>query len=181
MGEPLQGHRGSVRAVATAIGADGRPMFISGCEAGEIRRWDAESGARIGEPLTREVADVGGLSVFHFEDGRQLLVCVDHHGGMHQWDPVTGEQIGSRISVPSYAYLFSAYLDHGVPTVFIATDDEDMGGFHIERWRLDTGVRVDVMPPSFRCAFDDSGRRLMALSHEDGSVVLTELPPLSGI
>lgn len=46
-----------LKAITTAVSADGAPMFISGSERGDVLRWDAATGAPIGEPLPGPVAE----------------------------------------------------------------------------------------------------------------------------
>ena len=61
-------------AVTVARQADGTPMFITGCEAGLVLRWDAATGERIWPPLPGTHGSVRDLAVVSLPGGRQILV-----------------------------------------------------------------------------------------------------------
>lgn len=180
-GAPLHGHQACVKAVTTARQADGTPMFITGCERGDVLRWDAASGNRIDPPLPRLPDGVSDLEVIDLPSGRQLLVGLDDCC-LYRWDPITGDPVGRPVEVGQYARILAAYLDpDGIPTVFLLTSGEyndDQEGEQVSWWRLDSGTRVSTyVPGTLRAVFGDAGTTWMVLGEPDGSLVVKPLDP----
>jgi hypothetical protein len=152
-------------------------MIVSGCEAGEVRRWDASSGLPIGGPLPGQVGMVSALTVID-GDEYQLLVCVDFDGGLHRWDPHTGEPAGPTVTIPCRARLLGTDVDsRGTPTVFLQVDDEETGVERVERWRVDTGTKVDgPWPDNLRALYRDENQLKMVLSGNDGTLTIRPAP-----
>jgi WD40 repeat protein len=180
IGEPLAGHRPSVKAVATARQADGAPMFVTGCEKGQVLRWDAESGKRIGPPfgIPRGVRD---LEVVNLPGGRQILAGLDDEH-LYRWDPVTGESLGPPVKVGTWARIVATHVDrNGTPTAFVWIPGGNRSEEERQRvgcWRLDTGTRVNTrLPGTLRAVFDDAGTTWMVLGEPDGSLVIRPLFP----
>lgn len=178
IGEPQAGHRSWGLAITTARQADGSPMFISGCEAGDVLRWDAESGKRIGPPLAKNLRMVVDLKVVDLPGGRQILAGVDGDN-LFRWDPVTGESVGRPVRAGTQTRIVATYVHRsGTPTAFVYVsgeyDDEQEG---VHWWRLDTGTRMETeVPNTLRAVFDDAGTTWMALSEPDGSIAIRPLP-----
>lgn len=177
IGEPLHGHRTSVKAVTAARKADGTAMFITGCEAGDVLRWDAASGGRMGPPLPGNPDGIGELEIASVPDGRQILAALDENA-LFRWDPVTSELLGPAISVGKWARFVAVHVDRaGTPTsfVWIPGEDEDE---RVERWRLDTGARAGArLPGTLRAVFDDQDTPWIVLGQADGSLVIESLHP----
>jgi WD40 repeat protein len=181
IGEPLLGHRISVKAITTASGPDGTTMIVSGCEAGEVRRWDAATGLPIGGPLPGEVGMVGDLAVIDCR-GYKLLVCVDFDGGLHRWNLYTGEPVGTTVAIPRGTWLIATDVDgdgdgdvdgDGIPTVFLGVRDDAKASRPVVRWRLDDGTRVDdSLPDTLRAVYRDHGQLRLVLAGDDGSVTV---------
>jgi WD40 repeat protein len=182
IGEPLRGHRLSVKTIAVARQADGRPMFVTGCERGEVLRWDAATGEQIGPPLPGTRDRIGDLAAVDLLGGRQILVGLDGHD-LYRWNPVTGESLGPPVYMARWATFIGIYVDRaGVPFGFVDIPDVDNGdpeGKHVERWRLDSATPVGPpLPATFRAVFDDDGVTWMVLAEPDGSLVVCPLPPI---
>ena len=180
IGEPLHGHRLSVKAIAVARQADGRPMFVTGCERGEVLRWDAATGEQIGPPLPGTRDGIDDLAVAGLPGGRQVLAGLGD-GRLHRWDPVTGDPLGPPVHIARWATFTAIYVDKaGVPFGFVDIPDHDApDGKHTERWRLDSAARAGPpLPATFRAVFDDAGVTRMVLAEPDGSLTVCPLPPI---
>ena len=181
VGEPLQRHHASVKAITTAVSGDGTPMFVSGCEKGDVLRCDAATGAPLGAPLTGTIDEVSQLTVVSLPSGGQILACVDA-GALHRWDLTTSEPLGPPAAVGRWGYLVGSGTEaDGTPTVFLwlpgEGDDEDAVE-RVEQWRLDTGERVDVsLPVTVRAVFDQDGAAWMVLDDPDGALIVRSLSP----
>jgi len=163
VGEPLSGHRISVKAVASTTGLDGIPVIISGCEVGDVMRWNAVTGEPIGGPLPGGICNVTQLAVLHTA-GREILVAIDSLAGeVHRWDAQTGESIGAPIMVPARSNLTGVYIDsHGVPTALVYLWDGAANSEATQRWRLDTGAPVgEPLPATVKTVYHDGTRTMM--------------------
>ena len=152
-------------------------MFISGSEIGDVLRWDAATGAPLGEPLPGPVDDARALAVARLPGGRQILVCVDFDA-LNRWDLPSGEPLGPPVRVGNWAILVATHVDrHGTPSAFLWFFGADAhGGARVERWRLDTGEKVDVsLPATLRAVFGKRGT-WMVLGDIDGSLVVRPMP-----
>jgi WD40 repeat protein len=180
VGEPLTGHKRSVRAVTAARQASGSPMFVTGCERGLVLCWDAATGARIGDCLPGAMEDVSGLAVVGLPDGRQLLIGLDA-SSLYRWDLDSRDTIGEPVPVGGWARIVATHVDSsGIATAFLhfpGHEDDDRVA-RVERWRLDNGTRLDpVFPDTLRAVFDDDGITWTVLGERDGSL---EVRPLHG-
>ena len=105
-------------AVTVARQADGMPMFITGCEAGLVLRWDAATGERIWPPLPGTHGSVRGLEVADLADGRQVLVGLDNRA-LYRWDPVTG-QSPDPVPTTEWSWLAAAHAGRdGIPVALV--------------------------------------------------------------
>jgi WD40 repeat protein len=173
IGKPLDRHHAILKAVTTASSADGAPMFISGCEKGDVLRWDAATGAPIGEPLPGPVDDARDLAVARLPGGRQILACVDTYT-LHRWDLPSGEPLGPPVRVGKWADVVATHVDrHATPSAYLGFfGGDDDGGDRVERWRLDTGEKVEVrLPVTLQAVFGERGT-WMVLGEPDGSLVV---------
>lgn len=177
VGEPLEGHPISVKAITTATRADGTPMLVTGCERGLVLRWDAATGARIGEPLSGAIDEVRELAAVSLPDGTQILAGLDADS-LHMWDPVSGRPLGQPAVIGTLAQIVATHVDAGgIPTAFLLILDDNHDPERLERWRLDSGTRVDdILPVTLRAVFDDRGITWMVLGQDDGSLMITRLP-----
>jgi hypothetical protein len=46
----------------------------------------------------------------------------------------------------------------------------------VERWPLDTGARIDELPPTVRAVHRQAGKDWMVLANTDGSLTISPLP-----
>lgn len=181
VGEPLEGHQLSVKAITVARQADGRPMFVTGDELGQVLRWDAATGEQISQPLPGTSGHISDLEVVGLPGGRQILAGLDYDNNLYRWDPVTGNPLGPPVPMARPARFIAAYVNQaGVPIVFMDipdADQDDPQGKHVERWRLDTAAPVSPpLPATFRAVFDDNGATWMVLAEPDGSLIVEPLP-----
>jgi hypothetical protein len=154
-------------------------MIISGCENGDVLRWDAATGARIGAPLPGAPGEVSQLAVVDLPGGRQILACAGTCA-LHRWDLASGEPVGPAAVTGKWAHLVATHVDsQGTPTAFLWIPGEGDGQDAVERveqWRLDTGARIDAdLPFTLRAVFDDAGRTWLVLGMADGSLVIRPL------
>jgi WD40 repeat protein len=173
IGEPLTGHRLSVKAVTAARQADGSPMFVTGCERGLVFCWDAATGARIGDCLPGTMKHVSDLAVVALPDGRQLLIGLDA-SSLYRWDLDSRDTIGQPVRVGKWAHILATHVDSpGTPIAFlhIPGEEGDDRIARVEQWRLDNGTRLDPVLPDTLCAvFDDGGVTWTVLGERDGSL-----------
>jgi len=177
IGEPLDRHHAILKSITTAISAGGAPMFISGDENGGILRWDAATGAPIGEPLWVPVDDARHLTVARLPGGRQILACVGTYT-MHRCDLPSAELLPPPARVGKWADVLATHTDrHGTPSAYLGFfGGNDDGGDRVERWRLDTGEKVNVnLPVTLQAVFGERGT-WMVLSEPDGSLVVRPAP-----
>jgi WD40 repeat protein len=176
-GEPLAGHQLSVKAVTAARQAGGSPMFVTGCERGLVFCWDAATGTRIGDRLPGAMDDISDLAVVVLPGGRQLLIGLDTDS-LYRWDLGSRETIGQPVRVGKWARIVATHLDSAMtPTAFLHIPGEDDDRVaRVERWRLDTGTRLDpVFPATLRAVFDDGGVTWAVLGERDGSLQVRPL------
>lgn len=116
------------------------------------------------------------LAVARLPGGRQILACVDTYA-LHRWDLPSGEPLGPPVRVGKWADLVATHVDrHGTPSAFLWFFGRDDGVGRVERWRLDTGEKVDVsLPATLRAVFGERGT-WMVLGGFDGSLVVRPMP-----
>jgi WD40 repeat protein len=159
----------------------GRAVVAGAGYDGLVYRWDAATGAPIGEPLPGPVDDARHLAVARLPGGRQILACVDTYA-LHRWDLPSGESLGPPVRVGKWADLVATHVDrHGTPSAFLWFFGGDDGVDRVERWRLDTGEKADVsLPVTLRAVFGERGT-WMVLGEFDGSLVVRPMPQPAGI
>lgn len=141
------------------------PVIISGCEAGQIRRWNAVTGEPIGGPLDGSIQNVIQLAMLRTMD-RDILVGLDMvPGELHRWDAQTGTPIGATITIPPWSVLIDVYTDpRGVPTTLVDVGDAGGAPEGVHRWRLGSGTPIDGrLPDTVRAVYYDGTRTVMAL------------------
>ena len=82
---------GSVLVLAGWTGPDG-PMLASGGEDGTVRRWDATTGAPVGDPITGHTEWVTALAAWTSPDG-PVLASAGADGTIRVWNASTGELV----------------------------------------------------------------------------------------
>ncbi len=90
----LTGHRGAVRAVATATLA-GAPVAISGGIDGTIRVWDLVNGKPLLPVLRGHTDWVRSVAVGTLPDDRQVIVACGDDAAITIWDLETGAELGA--------------------------------------------------------------------------------------
>jgi len=84
------GHQGGVRSITLGMLA-GRAVIVSGEGDGTVRRWDAETGAPIGELLTGHQGWVRSVTL-GMVAGRAVIVSGGDDGTVRLWNAATGDQ-----------------------------------------------------------------------------------------
>src|SRR5260221_9826935 len=97
--------------------------------------------------------------------------CVDSYA-LHRWDLAIGQPIGSTVGMGKWADLVATHVDSwGIPAAFVwlPGEGEDNDAVErVERWRLDTGGRVEQdLPVTVRAVFEDSHGTWMVLGEPD--------------
>ena len=97
-GDRLVASFGSVVNVVAYTTVEGRPGLATGGSDGTVRRWDATTGAPIGEPLTGHTSSVSAAAAYTTVEGRPALATASTDGTMRRWDATTGAPIGKPLT-----------------------------------------------------------------------------------
>ncbi|MFC7592168.1 WD40 repeat domain-containing protein [Nonomuraea antimicrobica] len=92
-GQPLMGHDGPVRTLATAV-VDDRAVAVTGGDDCTVRIWDLAAGKQLGAPLTGHTAAVRSVATTS-ATGQPLAVTAGTDKTVRVWNVATGEQIGA--------------------------------------------------------------------------------------
>jgi hypothetical protein len=127
---------GTVRAVAVCT-VDGRPALVSGGDDGTVRRWDATTGAPIGEPLTGHTGQVNAVATYTV-DGRPALASGGVDGTVRRWDATTGAPIGEPLTGHTgQVNIVATYTVDGRPGLVSGSNDGT-----VRRWDATTGKQA---------------------------------------
>ncbi|QRV95009.1 Notchless protein [Ceratobasidium sp. AG-Ba] len=113
VGQPLQGHTGSVRSVAYSHDS---AYIVSGSDDKTVRIWDAHNGKQVGQPLQGHTGSVNSVAYSH---NNAHIVSGSDDKTVRIWDVHSGKQVGQPLQghtgwVRSVAYSHdSAYIASG--------------------------------------------------------------------
>ena len=127
---------GSVLVLAAWSGPDG-PMLASGGTDGTVRRWNATTGAPVGDPMTGHTGPVTALAAWSGPD-EPMLASASGDGTVRRWNATTGAPVGDPMT------------GHTGPVTALAAwsgPDEPMlasasGDGTVRRWNATTGAPV---------------------------------------
>jgi WD40 repeat protein len=168
LGEPLHGHRVSVKAVDVVTGVDRDPIIVSGDETGIVCRWNADSGEMIGnsffvgEGVARIGANCGRRSAGYF-------ACADSSYVMRMWDVRTGKAVGRPISVGGYITGLVLFETEDALHIVASSEDSIVG-----RWNAMTGEYLGELASGISVTGKtlDSGETVIAVGTSEGSVLI---------
>jgi WD40 repeat protein len=127
---------GSVLVLAVWSGPDG-PMLASGGEDGTVRRWNATTGAPVGDPMTGHTNQTGALAAWTGPDG-PMLASGDLDGTIRRWDANTGAPVGDPMTGHTgWVWALAAWTGLDGPMLASASSDGT-----IRRWNATTGTPV---------------------------------------
>ena len=152
---------GSVLALAAWSGPDG-PMLASGGEDGTVRRWNATTGAPVGDPMTGHTRSVTALTAWSGPDG-PMLASASEDRTVRRWNATTGAPVGDPMTGhTSPVIALAAWSGPDGPMLASASEDRT-----VRRWNATTGAPVgDPMT-----GHTDWVRALAAWSGPDGSML----------
>ena len=133
VGDPMKvrPRYGSVLALTAWTGPDG-PVLASGGQSG-IQRWDAATGARIGDTMHGHIGSVNALIAWTGPDGPVL--ASGGQSGIQRWDAATGARIGDTLSGHTGPVnALTAWSDTAGFMLASASNDAT-----IRRWDVTTG------------------------------------------
>ncbi|KAF5335257.1 hypothetical protein D9758_017379 [Tetrapyrgos nigripes] len=130
VGEPLQGHTGSVFSVAYS--PDGKHV-VSGSSDQTVRIWDTETGKQVGEPFQGHTDYV--WSVAYSPDGKHV-VSGSSDQTVRIWDTETGKQVGEPLQGHTRSVQSVAYSPDGKHVVSGSSDQT------VRIWDTETGKQV---------------------------------------
>ena len=127
---------GSVLALAAWSGPDG-PMLASGGVDGTVRRWNATTGAPVGDPMTGHTESVRALTAWSGPDGPMLASASDD-GTIRRWNATTGAPVGDPMTGHTGSVLaLTAWSGPDGPMLASGGDDRT-----VRRWNATTGAPV---------------------------------------
>jgi WD40 repeat protein len=98
VGQPLMGHTGMARALATVLTRDGRTLLASAGQDATVRLWDPADGSAVGLPMTGHNGPVSALAPVLMPDGRALVASGSLDATVRLWDPATSSQVGTPMT-----------------------------------------------------------------------------------
>jgi WD40 repeat protein len=156
-------HRSGIGALTAVAGPSGRVILVSsGTDA--IRRWDASSGAALGEYADGDTyGGAIGLSAADLPDGRRLLAA-GHEDGIDCWDALTGERWPLAGSAVGTVFSVAATPLPGGPVLIAGAGNDWL----VYRW--DAVARAPYGPPL--AGHQLSVKAVAAATMPDGSVMI---------
>ena len=143
----MTGHTGPVLALTAWTGPYGH-MLASGSQDGTIRRWNATTGAKVGDPMTGHIWPVLALTAWTGPYGH-MLASGSQDGTIRRWDATTGAKVGDPMTGHTGPVrALTAWTGPDGPVLASAGADGT-----IRVWDADTGGllhRVLVEPISLR-------------------------------
>ena len=126
---------GPVLALAVWSGPDG-PMLASGGEDGTVRRWNAITGAPVGDPMTGHTGSVNALVAWSGPDGPMLASGDDRT--VRRWNATTGAPVGDPMtSHPDLVRALAVWSGPDGPMLACTSNDGT-----VRRWNATTGAPV---------------------------------------
>jgi WD40 repeat protein len=125
-----------VRSLTGWTGPDG-PMLASGGADGTIRRWNATTGARVGDPMTGHTDSVHALATWTGPDG-PMLASASEDGTIRRWNAITGARVGDPMT--GHAGWVQALATWTGPDGPMLASGDTHGT--IRRWNATTGAQV---------------------------------------
>ena len=153
---------GGVMSIATWHTANGSPAFATAGTDGTIRRWDALTGAQIGEPSVGHTGNVWAIAAGELADGRPMLASAGVDGTIRRWDAVSGEPAGAPVSSAARALTFWRTPDSRVALAGVSIDGE------IGCWDAQSGLQMG----NPLVGHQGSGRSIVVWTLPDGRPAL---------
>ncbi|KIJ38343.1 hypothetical protein M422DRAFT_176821, partial [Sphaerobolus stellatus SS14] len=130
VGEPLQGHKG--RVLAVAFSPDGK-YIVSGSGDQTIQIWDAKTSEAVGEPLQEHINEVNAVA---FSPDGKHIVSGSGDRTIRIWDARTGGAVGEPLQEHTDEINTVAFSPDG-KHIISGSDDET-----IRIWDAKTGEAV---------------------------------------
>jgi WD40 repeat protein len=132
------GH-GPIYSVVGFTLPDGRALLATAGYDGTVRRWDATTGAPIGDPLTGHTYSVRTVTALTLPDGRALLATAGDDRTVRRWDAATGTPIGNPLTGHTGPVKAITALTPPDGRALLATASTDRT---IRRWDATTGTPI---------------------------------------
>ena len=152
---------------------NGHPMLASGGGDGTVRRWNATTGAPVGDPMTGHTGPVTALAAWSGPDG-PMLASGGADGTVRLWNATTGAPIGDPMTGHTGSVrALAAWSGPDGPMLASASGDGT-----VRRWNATTGAPVgDPMtghtgPVTALAAWSGPDGPMLASASGDGTVRL---------
>lgn len=173
---------GSVNAITTVQGRNGRPLLASSGSDGRVRFWDPASGTSDGSALDGDATGVMAAAAVPLSGQQILLATGDRSGVLQLWDPVKRVPAGE----PIHAHLGAV----NAITVVVAADDHTLlvtcgRDRQVRLWDPSTGAPAGARLTGHAdwvtaaAAVPVSGMQLLATGSRDGTIRLWD--PQTGL
>jgi WD40 repeat protein len=162
----VQAHTQKVTALVAS--PDGRVLY-SGSNDTAIRRWNAQTGAPMGQPMQAGTQSDDAISSLVLSPDGGVLYSADFNSNFRRWNAHTSEQIGSPMQgYENYGASLALSPDGGVLYAYEYSEHR-----LITRWNAQTGE--SIVEPVISNETGDITFALLALS-PDGRVLYASTP-----
>lgn len=134
---------GNILAMCPVVGAQGKPLLVTGTDEGDVRTWSVETAAA-DRAFAGHRGAVRVLCPLPQEDGSSLFASGGEDFTVHIWDPATGSLLNTLMGHTAAVYAICAIpgTEHGDMLATAGADNV------VRLWREPTSVRLSADAPA---------------------------------